>query len=211
MIPIALSDFLWPEYRSKPLLKMRGFIFALFGLILVTVVGGVLFRIIQDEANPYHPDPVQILSTLFIVVFLIVLAYRGKNRVVQTESPGLLSPFFFGCGAFLFQAVNLVIPNVLAENGVGAPITIFAQVLLIAFVLLFLFFQVYHRNAGRRHAVALVFGSLLFFIVLAPVQEFGNTQNPDPTDGMTLVGVIILVLLLFWRRRVLRDVTEKTV
>lgn len=46
---------------------------------------------------------------------------------------------------------------------------------------------------------------ILFWIPLAFVSEFGDTQNPDPTTGMSIVGIFFLCLLVVWRRRVRKE------
>ena len=86
-----------------------------------------------------------------------------------------------------------------------AAVTVFVQFIEVAFVLLFVFYQIYHQNTTKRHIVSLVFGSILFFILLTPISEFGETANPDPTQGMFAVGIIVLILLIIWRHVVLRN------
>ena len=58
---------------------------------------------------------------------------------------------------------------------------------------------------SERHQLALASGGLVFFVVLAPIQEFDPARLDDMT-GMTLVGAGILVLLawLAWRVRLAR-------
>jgi hypothetical protein len=82
--------------------------------------------------------------------------------------------------------------------------TIFVQVIWVALLLLFAYFQIYNEKTTKRHIVSLVIGSLLFFIMLTPLHEFGMAENPDPTGGMVVVGVIALILLFIWRRKVLK-------
>jgi len=88
---------------------------------------------------------------------------------------------------------------------VPAPITLFAQFVLVALALLFVAYQLYHQNITKRHIVSLIFGSVLFYILLTPVQEFVEGVNPDPTQGMLAVGIISLILLIIWRHMVLKN------
>lgn len=48
------------------------------------------------------------------------------------------------------------------------------------------------------NVIALINGCILLYILLAPINEFTDTGNPDPTTGMTAVGVAILLLLVAW-------------
>ncbi|MCC6038951.1 MAG: hypothetical protein LM632_12180, partial [Armatimonadetes bacterium] len=53
------------------------------------------------------------------------------------------------------------------------------------------------------HRIALAFGALSFFIALAPLQEHSNPTRPDNTAGMSLVGLVALIGLVWqWRRLV---------
>ena len=51
--------------------------------------------------------------------------------------------------------------------------------------------QLYHADKTNRHVVALITGALLPLILLTPVHE--------------LVGVVALVLLVRWRKRVFEE------
>ena len=52
--------------------------------------------------------------------------------------------------------------------------------------------QFYHADKTNRHVVALITGAVLPLILLTPVHE--------------LVGVVALVLLVGWRKRVLSEI-----
>ena len=78
------------------------------------------------------------------------------------------------------------------------------QFIEIILVLLFTAYQIYHQNVTRRHIVSLIFGSILFWILLTPLHEFVEGVNSDPAQGMLAVGVTSLILLIIWRRVVLK-------
>jgi len=51
-----------------------------------------------------------------------------------------------------------------------------------------------------QHRLALVGGALMFFVLLAPLQELDTTRTDNPV-GMTLVGLTTLLFLVWlWRR-----------
>ena len=104
-------------------------------------------------------------------------------------------------------AQRLTLPNLLAEIGTSGIITIAIQLVFFASALLFAALQVYHHDVTKRHITALVLGSLSFLILFAALQEFNPGMNPDPTQGMLVVGVVSLVLLALWRRTVLKNET----
>ena len=208
LIPIAIAEFLWPEYKDVPLLKKRGLIFAFVGISLVTI-WGMIFAGAREGGKmiPYYPNPLLLIASFAAVILLTWLTHRYRNSRVSTNASFLFSPLVFGIIAFLCQAFNLFMPNILAEANLSAAVTILFQLIGVVAVLLFVFFQICHHNITKRHIVSLVFGSILFLILLTPIYEFGDTANPDPTQGMLAVGVIILILLIIWRHLALRDKT----
>ena len=213
LIPIAIIELLWPEYKDVPLLKKRGLTLAFTGIILVTVFWMIFMVAQQGDAAymNYHPNPLLLVGSFAAVVLLAWLAYRYKNSRISTNKAFLLPPFVFGIAGFLFQAFNLLMPNMLTEANVSAPITLLAQFILVALVLLFVAYQIYHQNITKRHIVSLIFGSILFFILLTPVHEFAVGVNPDPTQGMLAVGIVSLILLILWRRTVLKNEGSQSV
>ena len=98
--------------------------------------------------------------------------------------------------------LNLIIPAILAEAGTRGVVTIGVQLVFVALVLRLVVTQLYHVDRTQRHVVALVTGAVLPFILLTPVHELVPGVNPDPAQGMMLVGVVALVLLVGWRKRV---------
>ena len=51
--------------------------------------------------------------------------------------------------------------------------------------------------------LALVSGALTFFIALAPLSEF-DASRPDNPTGMTVVGLVALIFLIWLRRKTRR-------
>jgi hypothetical protein len=73
------------------------------------------------------------------------------------------------------------------------------QGVVLAVVGVILVRQLLHQQREARHLVGFIIGSLVFWILLAPINEFANKML-----GMSLVGVGAAVLLVYWRRIVLR-------
>ena len=206
LIPIALIGMYWPEYARVPILKKRGLRLASAGLVFITLLGMVFMGTWENgEMIPFAPHPLLLIGGTVAVAMLTLLAYRYRNSRVTTARFLVLPPLVFGIVGFLFQALNLILPNLLAEGGTSGAVTVALQLVFFASALLFAAHQVYHRDATWRHITALVLGSLLFFILFGALQEFNPGMNPDPTQGMLLVSVVSLVLLALWRRSVLKN------
>ena len=208
LIPIAIVELLWPGYKDVPLLKRRGLILSCTGISLVTI-WGMIFAGAQegDKATPFYPNLLLWIGGFATVALLIWLAKKYREGLVSTSKIRLFPPYVFGILGFLCMASNLLVPHILAGAGVHAPITILVQSIGIVLVLLFVFYQIYHQAITRRHIVSLIFGSILFFILLTPVQEFAEGAYPNPTQGMLAVGIISLILLIIWRHIVLKSAT----
>lgn len=204
LIPIAIVELLWPKHEDVPLLKKRGLMLTFAGFSLVTILLMVSIWI-KEKTIPYHPDPVLLIGSFIVAVLSSSLAYKFKNSRISTKKTFLFPPFVFAVIGFLFQAFNLFTPNALAEAKVSATTTLIVQFVGTASALLFVFYQICHQNRTKRHMVSLIFGSTLFYILLTPVHEFAEGVNPDPTKGMLVVGIISLILLIIWRRTVLKN------
>lgn len=207
LVPIVIIDELWPEYKDIPMLGKKGIILAFSGLGLV-MIGGMAFlgTMENNKMVPYFPGPF-LLPAAFLTVFLLIwLAYRFRNSRISTSAPFVLMPFLFGLSGFLFQLINLTLPGGLAKANVPALVTLIVQSAIIILALLFIIFQVYHKNATQRHIIALTSGSLLFWILLAPFHEFLKGLNNDPTQGMIIVGIAGFISLLAWRKAVLKKI-----
>ncbi len=204
LIPLVIVEYLWPEFKG-PLLKRRGTILCLTGYIFVIVFWLVVF--VWAKGHPafhnFQFSPLLNVVTLGVVALLIWLAHACRESRISAKTH-LLSPFKFGVVGFSVMFINLFLPNILAEMQVPGVTTILVQVVWVVLLLLFAYFQIYNEKTTKRHIVSLVIGSLLFFIVLTPLHEFGMAENPDPTGGMAIVGIIAVILLFIWRRKVLK-------
>ena len=204
LVPIAIVDLLWPEYKDVPLLGDKGIAAAIAGFTIVISFGIVFIGSGQDgKMIPYHPEPLLMAGSLAVVIFLIVLAYKYRNTRIITTYPHLLRPALFGLAGFLFQPLYLIVPNFLAHKNVAAVMTIGIQLVIVLLLMIFIIYQVYSQSTSKRHVVSLIFGLILFWVLLAPLQELAKGANPDPTKGMSAVGVLTLILLFLWKRHVL--------
>lgn len=205
LIPITIADLLWPELRRVPLLARRGWVATALGvglaslfLVVVVIVGQ------RTMADPYEPTFVLVGGSALVVAALVGLAYALRRSVVRPHGVPLLPPVVFGLVAFFAQALNIIVPGALADRGVAATTAIGVQLLGLMAALLFASLQICHPRITQRHLLALVCGSLLWFVALTPVHELHPAANPDPTDGMLAVGLVALTLLVLLWRRVVR-------
>ena len=199
LIPIAITESIWPEYKNVPLLGKRGLKLASAGLIFITVLGMIFFGTKEDgKITPYYPNPLLLIGSFIIVLILICIAYKYRNSRISTSNVPIFPPVVLVIIGFLFQFLNLL-PFVLSDNDVPAKTTLIYQGFEIVFILLFVVYQMCHRAMTERHLVSLIFGSILFFLIFGSIVGFAS--------GMLAVGIIGLALLIWWKRTVLKKET----
>ena len=199
LIPIALSELLWPEFSKKPILKKRGIVWSIIGISFITLFGMFFFGTeVAGKMVPYYPNPLALIFCFLIVGLLIFLAYKFKDSK-KISNTKLISPKKFFIAGFLFMLFVFLVPNLFASAKVPSVITILIQMITIALTLLFVFRQIYNENLKEYSLFCLIFGSLFFWILITPINEFVLHSF-----GMFSVGIVAFILLLIMRKYVIK-------
>jgi len=192
-IPIMLVSLMFPSRReqawmSKPKLCV------MFGVWMADAVFIFIF------IGKYRPPAVHYLVTMAIIVALCILAWRlPRPRLASFVGTGRPAhPFWFLLTGFLATLVFFIFLAWMLPNTPTHPlltmILILGEVVLVGWVILKL------SGGGlawsSKHQLALASGGLIFFILLAPMQEL-DKNRPDNTTGMTIVGLAVAIFL-FW-------------
>ena len=179
-IPILLVELAFPAWLGR-----RGMVgFAL--LLLVDVAFGFLLL------TTYRPPLIPYLLALATAAGLVMLARRLPSRqppqLVPVARPRRFA--LLGLGATVtFFVIHWVFPGL----GLPVPLTLLSALLLVVLVA-WAVRRMSHRGAwGDEHRLALAGGALLFFVLLAPLQEL----DPARTDNLTGMGAVGLAMLLF--------------
>jgi hypothetical protein len=206
LIPIAIAESLWPQLRQEAILKTWMLVLVSIAVATITLLGMLSIGTTEgDRTIPFHPHPTLLVGSVLSVACLGWLAYRFRNSRVETAAVPLLHPAWFFALAFLSQGFFLIVPNEMAKQGVPGGIAVLVELGAVLLILLFVFFELCHREAGMRHIASLILGFLMPYVLLAPVHEFVRTfASGRNKSGMTVVGIIALIALIAWRRLVLR-------
>ncbi len=196
LIPIYMIGRLWPEWKNKPLLGNLGTTLALLGAIAGIGIGMRVFAGPQVKGGFFAPLELLFGSAVIIAAFILLARRFRKARLVPKK--GLLPPAAIGFMAFFLQAANIIIPNLLAAKGKMAEFGILIQLSLVFGFAFFSATQLLNKKAGKKHIVAYVFGSLLFWILISFI--WGLSGRTD----LLAVAPVALLLLIAWRRRVLK-------
>ncbi len=196
-IPILLVNLLYPTRRSDPWINWRTFKW-LAGLWVADIAFGFFFL------TPYRPPVAPYLLALLLTLGLIKLARCLSRSVFVPGEVGLARPFWYGLTGFLATAGLFLLAWALPETRIPALVTMLLMAGLTA-----LTGRVVLKRLGagivwsERHQLALAAGALGFFILLTPLQEM-DPARPDNTAGMTLVGIVALLFLVWMARRMKR-------
>ena len=204
MIPLLIIETIWPEFKTKQLVGRRGLSVASAGLAGAIMVGYAFFgTITADGMRPHYLDPALVFVTLSTVALLIWFAYELRHSRLSTFDMVLWKPFLFGVSGFLFQSFNLFIPYSFVGIAEGAATTIILQIALMFTFLMFLYYQFAHQNVTKKHVAGFVIGSILFYILIAPLQEIGQHLY-----GMIIVALLSIFFLYVWAHMLLLSRTS---
>jgi hypothetical protein len=189
-------EILFPERRNEPWLN-KGWMIALLILFIADVLFGHFLM------TPFRPEIAATLITLAVTAVLIIAAWHWPKREPSAARIPAGAPFFFWIIGFIGTLIFFIMFSALPAAEVKPIGTILIAGLWTAGCS-YLVVMLSRRGASwdDRHRVAVAFGILSVFILLAPVREFGEQQGDNPA-GMTLVGALslALLLLLWWKVR----------
>jgi hypothetical protein len=203
-IPILLVELLFPARREERWVGRRGMIGLSLLLLFDVALGFFLLTPYRPPAIPYLLSVVAVVVLFFVAKRLSSPDDRGESTVPQESTAALpRRPVWFGLTGFFATLAFFFTNWVLPENGLPVLLTMLTTLFLVVGVA-----WVTHRMSRGAwtdiHRLALASGALMFFALLAPLQEI-DTSRTDNTTGMAVVGLAALFFLIWLRRRVRRN------
>jgi len=186
-LPILLVELIFPTFKNQRWLTNRRLVVS-FVLLSADVALGYLFL------TPYRPAESLYFGALIVTVLLFILAYKLPNLELNKEiyryaNNGKLFWFFGFSGTLAFFLILYLTPSMIESPA----ITILIPVLSIALSVKIL---KRYSHISEKCRYALSSGALSFFILLAPLQETDKSR-PDNPSGMTIVGLMFLIFLIW--------------
>jgi hypothetical protein len=224
-IPILLAETLFPRSADLPWLGRRGFRFFVAWLTLISIFTLLVFGLLAFSKTfcttdarltvchaGYALPPLMWCWALGLAVALVLLGLslhppaaahfpqtRPAPRLWRLRLTGLSGTIAF---FFLLWAGPSIVPLALA------------LMLLIAGLIVLAVWRVRRWAArpgwGMEHRLALAMGALSFFLLLAPLLEFGGAHPGKIMTGMTLVAVLWLTFFIALARRAGRAAPAQT-
>jgi predicted Abi (CAAX) family protease len=188
-IPILLTELLFPSQRESRWLGKRGMIFVSILLTLDVIFGFLVL-------TPYRPPLVPYLGAALAVFLLGWIARRMPMRWGLPQAGNISKPWRFELIGFIATLAFFFVLWGMPNLKVPVFITLTALILVPLATLGLTRSMSKQGNWTVKHQLAQAWGALLFFVLLAPLQELDHTR-PDNTVGMSLVGLGFFLFLVF--------------
>lgn len=221
LIPIVITDMIFPALRSKPYLRPGGLIITAAS----AVVGVVIVRIlIAGTQDPGHQTPWPFVATVVVlIVVLCFVALRVLPRRRPTASPVTPgeqagrgpSPAVAGAGAFAstLAFIGLLMPLDTQEQrpAVGEGGWVYVAMVVAACIGIGSLLVIRHWNAMRGwtdlHRISLIGGSLVghtVFIVVAMILHPADQLTNTLAYTLGPVMIVGMTVALTWLGRIVR-------
>jgi hypothetical protein len=197
-----MVEVLFPALRDERWIGRKGM--AGFSLLLTAdvLLCFVLF--------PYRPSLFHIFLAFVAAAALFLIARRLPSPAPTPRRGPVRRPLWFALVGFFGTFTFFMSMWVLPELGVPVLFSLLAPVALMALIT----WGIRKMSRGGawndEHRGALAGGALMWFVMLAPIQELDATRT-DNTTGMVVVGLATLLFLIWAWRRVRRRIRTQTV
>lgn len=193
-IPVLLVNLLFPKRTAERWAGPRALLLLIVMFILFVVLGFLFL-------SSYHPPFIPYLVALVVAAAFILLARFLPRRILVTKNSDVMPPLRFGLVGFLGMLTLYLIVWILPTT----LVPFWVAILLMLILALALAYAILHMSGNAvnwtgRHQIALVSGTLLFYILMAPITEF--TQRQLDPSGLTFIALIALGLLYLLNRRI---------
>jgi len=203
LAPLAAADLMWPDDRNEPVLKTSGLVLATAGIALMAAFSIPGFRRMPEMAGSLPGWGV--IAGACVVVGLLIVAARLSGGGSPSTAPGRgARPGVVFGAAFLFQALNVIIPFAFAENSVPGGVTIAVQVILLSLALGFALRMLFPQRVTKMVRWASLSGSLGFWMIVAVGHELSGPGWPNEYAGAGAVSLGIVILLMYLKKRIQR-------
>ncbi|HEY4245428.1 MAG TPA: hypothetical protein VGM64_01165 [Lacunisphaera sp.] len=186
-VPIVITEALFAERRETPWLGKTGIAVS----ILLLLVGGVVIHFGTNKQDPFRASPLQLISTIIVIVVVGALAFRFKKRG-SSPSGTAPNPWIVGITTFVLGLAFMTVHDVLG----GWPVVgVYAVIYVIAIVLLTSWSR--GANWSPLHTLAAGGGAMLTYACTAfPQQPVVGAKGTVDLVGNTIFALIAVVLLV---------------
>ena len=215
LIPVQVTELIFPDRRGQPWLRKRGLIATCVAFLIgsrIAWYGWTQQARPRLRAAPYHPPPALILLGLAAIAALIGTAWlmRDYGHSGQIDSRQPVNPWIVGIKAFVFAAAwfELIGLVFVPHPGLAAwiPLTASSIWALLAFAIV----RYWSAAKGWRdiHLFALSFGAVLGCMLMCDISAAGWTRV-DLIGKLVFQSLGVAGFLLLWRKVWQREAADR--
>ncbi len=191
---IVFVEILYSDRRSESWVGVRGLMWNIIAFAAMLPIGSLL--------NPYNTPDVWLGFSWLVIILLVLAAWRVPTTMKVKHSGKMPRPRRFWWSGFVVTFLHFFIVYFTAEK--NFPLFMISMLIIalidISFLLLVLRWNGNGSHWDDRHRLALICGSLSFFLILGPLTT--NGQYPV----MYFSNPVFLALLWWIYSRVNRRV-----
>jgi hypothetical protein len=206
LIPVQVTELIFPDHRNQPWLRATGFIATCIAFLIgsrIAWYGWTQQARPKLHAAPYHPPAALILIGLISIAALIFAAWllRGYGHSGHTASRQPANPWLLGFKAFIFAAAwfALITLAFIPHPSLAPwiPLTAGPIWALLAYILV----RYWSAAHGWRdkHRFALSFGTILGCMAASDISSAGWTRI-DLIGKLVFQFCAVVGLLLLTRK-----------
>ena len=194
-IPIALTDNLFPEIKDDPLIDS----WKVITLLLVVFMFDVAVFNLLVVGN-YILDIKDYILCISLIVLFFIIAFRHAISPVYIPHKPLTAWIIGFTWMLLFFIIYYTLPTLISQPLITALLGIIHAYYGIKY-----YSYVGVDELDRRIKVAGLLGPPSLFILFSPIVELDKTRA-DNTTGMTLIGILFLIIFIYLYRRIGKSV-----
>jgi hypothetical protein len=185
LVPIALTELLYPGWGRQPYLRRRGVVVA----GIVTLLGGLLMRVVVPPVeDPGYWVPLAAAITIVgLIIGLFVVALVLRPRLETSAKPVRPWPVAVLTGTATLVFIVAIWPHVFHGRRAFVAMAVAAAAVVIAFLAL----RAWRLTA--RHRVAAITGALVAKVAVAVAVVAESTVD---RVGLAVIGVLMTLALL---------------
>jgi hypothetical protein len=214
VLPIQLTELIFPDRRDDPWLGIPGLIIAAICFLLAAIVTWyvwtrTLYASFYPGLQHYHPPLLTIIIALVVIAALAALAFALPSRPAQNVNRTAPPPWVVGLVAFVAGLLWFAPLALHSGSFPTFPVAI-AVVLILAWAagtFLLIRYWAASKNWGDAQRMALIFGALIANM-LAGYRASGITLPIDFT-GKAIFNVIAVIGLLYLSWKIQQRKTAK--